>query len=276
MADSHQAPPTRGDEAELFRRFNHKLMGLLRGVVTTSSPDTLEDACAHAWLQFLQHQPDRDANWPAWLFVVAKREAWAIERKLQREMPKGDELGLSTSAKNAAVDNPIELFDDVDDALSVVAPLPSRLRRVALLHAFGSDREDIGDVTGGSATRVDHLLRRARFLISETVAERTHAERPSSRRAERLWQLERHPPDWLVEMIGAPSCTRKNEGHTTARREWRRAAIALDDYRRAAGPEAFDAMDAEPPADSRLQSLHAVAVRSVAAHAQWSDRVPER
>ena len=52
-------------------------------------------------------------------------------------MPKGDELGLSTWSQNMVVENPIELFDDVDDALSVIAPLPRRLRRVALLRAFG-------------------------------------------------------------------------------------------------------------------------------------------
>ena len=38
-----------------------------------------------------------------------------------------------------------------------------------------------------------------------------------------------------------------NDRDTAARRECRRAAIALDDYRAAAGGQAFDAMDAEEP-----------------------------
>jgi len=134
-------------------------------------------------MQFMQRQPEREENWRAWLCVVAEREAWAIERKLRREIPKGDELGLSTWSRNIVVENPIELFDDVDDALSGIAPLPRRLRQVTLLRAFGFDREDIGEVTGDSVTRVDHLIRRANSLIGDILAERIHAERPSSPRA---------------------------------------------------------------------------------------------
>jgi DNA-directed RNA polymerase specialized sigma24 family protein len=276
MANSDQAPPAHGDEAELFRLFNPRLMRYVSGVVKITASDTLEEACAHAWAQFMQHQPDRGDNWRAWLSVVAERHAWAIERKLQREIPNGSELALSTWAKNTAAENPIELFDDLNDALSVVAPLSPRLRQVALLRAFGLGRDDIAEITGDSGTRVDHLLRRANLLIGETLMERAHAERPSSPRAERLWQLERHPPGWLVERIGEPSRTRKREGHGVARREWRRAAMALDDYRTAAGAETFDAMRCGSRADSALRGLHAAAMRSVAALERLRDRGVER
>ena len=97
-----------------------------------------------------------------------------------------------------------------------------------------------------------------------------------SHRAERLWQLERNPPEWLIERIGEPSRTRKSEGHAAARREWRRAAIALDDYRTVAGTDAFDAMHCGSPANSALRGLHAVAVRSVMALRQLRDRGLER
>jgi DNA-directed RNA polymerase specialized sigma24 family protein len=274
MADLHEAPPARGDETDLFRCFNRKLVRYASGVVKVTASDTLEDACAHAWMQFMQRQPEREENWRAWLCVVAEREAWAIERKLRREIPKGDELGLSTWSRNIVVENPIELFDDVDDALSVIA-LPRRLRQVALLRAFGFDREDIGEVTGDSVTRVDHLIRRANSLIVDILAERIHAERPSSPRAERLWQLERHAPDWLVERIGKPSRTHKRE-NAAVRRQWRRAAIALDDYRTAAGTEAFDATHGERPADPALRRLHSVAVKSMAALERLCDRGAER
>jgi hypothetical protein len=113
-------------------------------------------------------------------------------------------------------------------------------------------------------------------LIGDILAERIHAERPSSPRAERLWQLERHPPDWLAARIGKPCRTNKSESHAAARREWRRAAIALDDYRTAAGTEAFDAIDGEPPADQGLRRLHSVAVKSVAALERLRDRGVER
>ena len=78
MADLHEAPPARGDEADLFRCFDRKLVRYVSGVVKVTASDTLEDACAHAWMQFMQRQPEREENWRAWLCVVAEREAWAF------------------------------------------------------------------------------------------------------------------------------------------------------------------------------------------------------
>jgi len=71
MANSDQAPPAHGDEAELFRRFNPRLMRYVSGVVKITASDTLEEACAHAWAQFMQHQPDRGDTGRAWLSVAA-------------------------------------------------------------------------------------------------------------------------------------------------------------------------------------------------------------
>lgn len=68
MAHSSAPPPPRGDEAQLFREFNDDLMRLLAGNVRSSSPQTVEDACAFAWTKFMEHQPDRDQNWRGWLF----------------------------------------------------------------------------------------------------------------------------------------------------------------------------------------------------------------
>ena len=272
MADFNAAPPAQGDEADLFRRFNQALVRMVGGAVTTSASDTLEDACAYAWQQFMLHQPSRCGNWRAWLFVVAEREAWAIERKLRRETPRGDEASLRSWAKNLAGENPIDVFDDVNEALSMIAPLPERLRGIALLRAFGIDRDGIADITGNSVLRVDHLIRNSNFLMSETLAERAHGEGSLSPRAERLWQLEHDSPDWLVGVIGAPPRGRRRGNQVAALREWRRAAIALDDLRTVAGDEAFRAMDAAPPSDPEWRRLHAAAARSVSALAPLRDR----
>ena len=45
-------PQLVGDEADLFREFNSRLVNILRGK-TNASRETIDDACAFAWQQFL-------------------------------------------------------------------------------------------------------------------------------------------------------------------------------------------------------------------------------
>jgi hypothetical protein len=62
MAASDSRPGARGDEAELFRAYNDELLRIVSRGVRDVSPQTIEDACAFAWAQFMVHQPDRDRN----------------------------------------------------------------------------------------------------------------------------------------------------------------------------------------------------------------------
>ena len=72
MADLHEAPPARGDEADLFRCFDRKLVRYVSGVVKVTASDTLEDACAHAWMQFMQRQSARTRRELARLAVCGR------------------------------------------------------------------------------------------------------------------------------------------------------------------------------------------------------------
>jgi hypothetical protein len=132
-----------------------------------------------------------------------------------------------------------ELRTDLRDAMAIVAALPMRLREVALRRAFGLSHAEIVDVTGNSPRRVQKLITQANYLMDEHLADRKHAERPSSPRAERLYRLEREAPQWLVGEIGPPVRPTVRKGGTGTRRDWRRAAPALDDYRSALGPGRF-------------------------------------
>src|SRR5215203_1503942 len=128
MAEPREAPPARGDEAELFRAYNNDLMRALARSIHTTSPQTIEDASSFAWAKFMECQPDRDRNWQGWLFRVGQRRAWELE-----------ELRLTTDTFVAGTyDAPspideIEILHDVDDALSIVRQLPPRLQRIAML-----------------------------------------------------------------------------------------------------------------------------------------------
>src|ERR671937_2874531 len=79
MADERARARPHGDEAELFRAVNDELLRKISGTVN-APPELIEDACAFAWTQFLEHQPDRERSWRGWLFRVAQREAWALAR----------------------------------------------------------------------------------------------------------------------------------------------------------------------------------------------------
>ena len=70
-----------------------------------------------------------------------------------------------------------------------------------------------------------------------------------------------------MEKIGRPvGRSRKFGGRAVRQRAWRRAAIALDDYRIAAGDDDLAAWTAVAPEHPVLRRLHTVALRAVEAH----------
>jgi DNA-directed RNA polymerase specialized sigma24 family protein len=235
--------------------------------VGTSTPQVIEDSCAFAWAAFLERQPDRDRNWRGWLFRTAQRQAWKLEQSIREvdafeptAMEEGDDVFVSP------VDE-IELRNDVNDALSVIGSLPLRLQRIALLRALGFSHEEIGGLTGDSKARVHALVVQANRRIAEQLVARSRSGEAWSSRAERLWQLEHSPPEWLLGRIGRPVLVRDRSPSPSVRRlVWRRAAIALDDLRRIAGAARFDEVMERPPREPELRRLHVVAKRAVAAY----------
>jgi DNA-directed RNA polymerase specialized sigma24 family protein len=262
MADPELFPPPRGDESELFREFNPRLVAYISDIVWFTTPHTVEDACAHAWAQFMRYQPDR-GSWQAWLILTAQREAWSLERALVREWLKARVLATSHASKDHAERDEYELRADVGDALSLLAELPPRLREVALLRAFGLSHAEIVEATGASERRVQKLITEANNLIGEQLADRNHAETPLSPRARRLRELEQDPPGWLVAEIGSPIRPTVKRGGMEARRDWRRAALAVDDYRSAIGAERFSNARLDPPPERSLRRVYAAALFAV-------------
>src|SRR4051794_4405332 len=54
---------------------------------TPASPETVEDACAYAWLHWTRLRPDQSRAW-RWLFLVAWREAWRLDRLQAPDPPR--------------------------------------------------------------------------------------------------------------------------------------------------------------------------------------------
>src|SRR3954452_15533014 len=163
MADQRTPPAPRGDEAELFRNHNANLMREVARSVVVVDPDVIEDACSHAWAQFMHHQPDRDRNWHGWLFRSAQREAWRLDRQAREDRPLRTSEDERKTDFGEAIDphNYQAISLEVDDALSIVRELPPRLQRIAMLRALGLKYAEISEITGDSPARVGVLVSRA-------------------------------------------------------------------------------------------------------------------
>jgi RNA polymerase sigma factor (sigma-70 family) len=240
-------PPLIGDEAELFREFHPKFVRIVQKR-TGGVREIVDDACAFAWQKFVQLQPSRDRNWRAWLVTTAEREAWrlhAAERNhlsLSIEQPEGREP--------ASWDMPDErdqsaIRERLREALQAFSELPERRRDIKGLQVTGFSYDEIAEMRGLSYTRVNRLLTEANAALRDSQGRAASTRTHALPRAERLHELERRPPAWLRSAIGRPPTLHDSRHSLLA---WRRAALALDDYRRIYGRGLGDEPLGERPA----------------------------
>ena len=176
---------------------------------------------------------------------------------MSRTRPDGDWVPVDPHDQYA-------IRDGVEDAFSVLEHLSPRLQQIAMLRALGLRHAEISKITGDTPTRVAQLIAQANMRIYEHLEERSLDTERLSPRAKRLWELERDQPRWLTSRIGrVPQSTRRSASQSEKRRAWRRAALALDDYRTAIGRRRFDEAAEVPPADPDHARLHGLARRAV-------------
>ena len=180
----------------------------------------------------MRYQPDRDGNWRSWLITVAQREAWRLDGK------ERGHIGFEVGGRDDLIREPADPRDvvairsELRSALDALAAVPERRREVKALWVTGFKYEEIQDQLGLTYTRVNRLMTEANHAIQK---ERLRAAPPREAvpvRAARLQELEGNPPRWLTNAIGRPPGKRVSAQITLP---WRRAAFALDDYRREHG-----------------------------------------
>jgi DNA-directed RNA polymerase specialized sigma24 family protein len=207
--------------------FHAELYRVIRRTVRTR-PEIVDDACGFAWLQFLREQPEREQNWQGWLYRVAQREAWRLTAlEWQERDLRGKEGELIHHP------DPRDRYDErirFDAALAQLKRLPPALQRVVLIRSQVWKQEEVAEVMGIRVDQVDRLLRAAAVQLAEVNENRHERERPvASPRAARLRELEDDPPEWLTNVIGKrPNRSKSSAGVVLA---WRRAALAIEDYR---------------------------------------------
>ena len=258
--------PLHGDEADLFREFNSQFVRIVQRRVNASR-DVVDDACAFAWQQFLQHQPERDRNWRAWMVRTAEREAWRLDGVERRHtgMPV-DELASRGRGQWETADehNHASIRLRLREALEAFARLPDRRRDIKALQITGFSYEEIAEMRGLTYTRVNRLLTEANATLraEQERAAVTRAVGPP--RAVRLEELEHDPPTWLRRAIGRrPGLA----GDRRALVAWRRAALSIDDYRRTYARHLGDEPMGDRPRDGDAAKAYDLTRSAIAANA---------
>lgn len=258
-AGDERRAATAAEEAQFYREFSWQLVSLVRRRVNTS-PDIVEDACAFAWMQFVRYQPDRKRSWRGWLVTVAEREAWSLHAAEAGRVPLGVDLDDDEARvpEPAGTLNPADDYMDARAALAVLAQVPERRRKAKALHVLGYTHAEVGAMLGVGRTRASHLIREATESLREIQAEKSEPEAVNARAA-RLNELEKSPPSWLTKSIGTPGSPDK----ATRRLAWRRAALAIDDYRALYGATLGDELLDHRPMEPAAARAFDLARRSV-------------
>ncbi|WP_028065792.1 hypothetical protein [Solirubrobacter soli] len=250
-----------GDEPELYLKFNRQLEVKVSNVVRAPREDVL-DACAFAWLQFFRYQPERGDNWQGWLFRTAQRETWRLTAIRNRDLP----LMSATQHREQVDPDPavrLQFREDFREAVAQLKQLPKSMQKVVLVASQVRRHRDVAEILDIPESRVGYLLASAGAYLSEAAEQRAERDRPvASPRAARLRELEDAPPAWLVHAIGRPPARDKNASASIL--AWRRAALAIDDYRHDHGwTSTYESLGPEPIDDLVARRAHERAQEAV-------------
>jgi DNA-directed RNA polymerase specialized sigma24 family protein len=173
MPSDHPPPKTgcrtRNDEIAALHRMH---AGELRRRVawrTHADPQTVEDACSHAWLQLLTH-PSVDLTSPdwsvlGWLTLTATREARRLDGRRVREGVL-DPITIDSEPRLRGPFGPAaDELADQHARLDVVAQIPQRPRRFLLQLALGFSYREIAVREGASMTTTNKQIARAKRLL---------------------------------------------------------------------------------------------------------------
>src|ERR1700741_4960163 len=126
----------RGDEPELYAAFNQRLLVIVSRSVRASRED-VDDGCAHAWMEFLRHQPDRDGAWKSWLVTTATRQVWKLTAQRTNTSPfaRLEESFPGSVPEPADPRDRTELAMEFQAAMEELRRLPDRLRAVVFMRS---------------------------------------------------------------------------------------------------------------------------------------------
>jgi hypothetical protein len=133
-------PPIRfrGDEAALCLAHNDQVIREITRAVQ-AHPADIEDACAHAWVQFLRYQPSRERNVllvranAAELGRVNLPEVLAIVELIRAQEPERFDAAAVRWAGRLALERKALKLRELSHAVRSLAELPDTVARQLLL-----------------------------------------------------------------------------------------------------------------------------------------------
>jgi DNA-directed RNA polymerase specialized sigma24 family protein len=134
-----------------------------------ADPQTVEDACSHAWLQLLTH-PSVDLGAPdwrvlGWLTLTATREARRLDaRRVRQGVPDPITIDSEPRLRGPLAPAADELADQ-HARLNLVAQIPERPRRFLLQLALGFTYREIATREDASLTTTNKQIARAKRLL---------------------------------------------------------------------------------------------------------------
>ena len=229
--------------------------------LVNTSPDIVDDACNFAWTEFLRYQPDRDRNWRSWLVTTAQREAWRLDAKERTHT--GFELeggGDGLTREPADPRDVVAIRSELRFALEVFATVPDRRREAKALLVTGFKYTEIQELLGLTYTRVNHLITEANKAVQTERHRAARLDVDGPPKVRRLRELESNPPAWLRAAIGGPPGQNVSAEALLC---WRRAAVAIDDYRRDHGAHLGQEPIGPRPGDPRAARAYDLADRAI-------------
>jgi RNA polymerase sigma factor (sigma-70 family) len=132
------------------------------------APDAvIDDACQIAWSRLLHHRARvRAETAPAWLVVTARREAY---RMLSRQERESSLEGMLESIGDVHWGERGPGLDELvaqRARLETIGGLPDRQQRLVWLQGFGCSYEEMATITGATVRTVERQLLRARRTLA--------------------------------------------------------------------------------------------------------------
>jgi DNA-directed RNA polymerase specialized sigma24 family protein len=165
------AVASRGDQiARIYSEHADELRAYVASI-TRTDPETIEDACSHAWTQLLSH-PTIELGSPRngtlrWLTTTAAREAWRLH-KLRGVAARAD-IDAWTEHPGSATPS-AESVALLRARIDLVRELPERPRRFLLRHMLGYTYDEIATIEGVSWRTTERQLARVRRLLRDLQA----------------------------------------------------------------------------------------------------------
>lgn len=161
--------------AQLYDRYDRRCFQFIRRMLRGAHAEAAEDLHQETWLAIANSAATFDAeraNFPTWLFTIARRKVWDYFRRQKVAVLATDDDGAMMAPEPGPT--PLEHVQSRELArklVSTVEALPLEQRAAFLLFTYGElSLAEVAQVTGVAVETAKSRLRYARTRLREALA----------------------------------------------------------------------------------------------------------